>query len=145
MKPTIKRYLFAGFALFLAALTARRVERERHVEGSLEEGESGKPKLPPTRGRNGRTGPLPGVSGGSGAPSGPVPHAPNVSVTFSGTVVRKGAGLALREVAGTIYPLDGTPNAWSFEGADVRVTGKMNLATRLLHVDAIERAVLPAA
>lgn len=145
MKPTIKRYLFAGFALFLAALTSRRLDRERHIEGSLEEGDGGKPGLPPARGGNGRAGPLPGVSGGSGVPYGPLPHTPNVSVTFSGTVVRHGAGLALREVAGNVYPIDGTPVAWSFKGADVRITGKVNLATRLLHVDAIEPAVLPAA
>lgn len=141
MKSTIKRFLFAGIALSLAALTARRFEREQEIEGSLDRGQPNKPKLPPNHGGREHSGPLPGVSGGSGAP-GPLPHSPSVSVTFSGTVIRRGAGLALREVAGALYPLDGTPQAWSFQGASVRVTGKINLNTRLLHADAIEPAAL---
>ena len=142
MKSTIKRCLFAGFALSLVALTARRLEREQEIEGNLDRGEPNKPNLPPNHGGREQTGSLPGVSGGSGAPYGPLPHSPNVSVTFSGTVVRNGAGLALREVAGALYPLDGTPKAWSFEGASVRVSGKINLGTHLVYVDAIEPAVL---
>lgn len=140
MKSTIKRFLFAGIALSLAALTARRFERDQEIEGSLDHGEPNSPNLPPSHGGRDQAGALPGVSGGSGAPAGPVPH--NVSVTFSGTVVRSGAGLALREVAGVLYPLDVTPKAWSFEGARVRVTGKINLGTHLLSVDAIEPAAL---
>jgi hypothetical protein len=142
MKSTIKRCLFAGFAMTLVALTARRFEREEEIEGSLDQGRTGKSGLPPTQGDNQHLGSLPGVSGGSGAQHGPLPHSPNVSVTFSGTVVRNGAGLALREVAGALYPLAGASSARSFEGASVRVTGKINLATRLLHVEAIEPAVL---
>ena len=142
MKSTIKRYLFAGFALSLAALTARRFEREQEIEGNLDRGAPNQPNLPPNHGGRNQTDSLPGVSGGSGASHGPLPHSPNVSVTFSGTVVRNGAGLALREVAGVLYPLDGTPKAWSFEGASVRVSGKINLGTHLLYVDAIEPATL---
>jgi hypothetical protein len=142
MKSTIKRCLFAGIALSLVALTARRFERELEIEGSLDRPKPDEPALPSSRGGMGRTGSLPGVSGGSGSPLGPLPHSPSVSVTFSGTLVRNGARLALREVAGVLYPIDGTPNAWSYEGASVRVTGKIDLSTRLLHVDAIEPAVL---
>lgn len=142
MKSTIKRCLFAGIALSLVALTARRFERELEIEGNLDHPPSDHPTLPPSYGASGRSGTLPGVSGGSGSPMGPLPHSPVVSVTFSGTVVRDGSHLALREIAGVVYPLDGTPKAWSYEGASVRVTGKIDLATRLLHVDAIEPAVL---
>jgi hypothetical protein len=63
------------------------------------------------------------------------------TVTFSGTVVRTGPCFALRETAGILYPLDSTGRAWPFEGEDVRVTGKLDLDTRLLYVDAIEPAV----
>jgi hypothetical protein len=142
MKSTIKRCLFAGLAMSLVVLTARRFDCEQDIEGSLDHGGTGKPNLPPNHGGNEHVGALPGVSGGSGAQHGPLPHSPNVSVTFSGTVVRNGAGLALREVAGVLYPLDGAPSARSFEGASVRVTGKIDLATRLLHVEAIEPAAL---
>jgi hypothetical protein len=60
------------------------------------------------------------------------------TVTFSGTVVRNGPRFALRETAGVLYPLDSAGRAWAYEGEDVRVTGKLDLNTRLLYVDAIE-------
>lgn len=153
MKSTIKRMLFAGMALSLAALTARRFERELEIEGSLDRPGTDKPSLPSTRGGKKLSGSLPSVSGGSGRADalpnmpadgarGPLPHSPTVSVTFSGTLIRKGSRLALREVAGALYPLDGAAIARSFEGTPVRVTGKIDLSTRLLHVDAIEPAVL---
>lgn len=63
------------------------------------------------------------------------------TVMFSGRVVRNGPVFALRETAGVLYPLDSAGRAWPFEGEDVRVTGKLDLSTRLLYVDAIERAV----
>lgn len=153
MKAIIKRWLFAGFALSLAALTARRVERDLEIAGSLDIPQQDKSSLPAAQGGKGQAEALPSVSGGSGHTgplpgmpagnsTGPLPHSPTVSVTFSGKVVRKGSRLALREVAGVLYPLEATPNTWSFEGADVRVTGKINLSTRMLHVNAIEPAVL---
>lgn len=150
MKSTIKRWLFAGIALSLAALTSRRFQRELEIEGSLDGPQSGKPSLPPGRDGKGKASPLPTVSGGSGRTgplpgtpaAGPVLYSPTVSVTFNGTLVRKGSQLALREIAGSLYRLDGATNASGFEGTNVRVTGKIDLSTRLLHVDAIEPAVL---
>ena len=141
MKSTIKRWLFAGIALSLAALTASHCEREMEIEGSLSGPGSDEPSLPPSRGDNTIADPLSHPSGAN-RPTGARLHSSATTVTFSGTVVRSGPRLVLREVAGVVYPLDGTPNAWSFEGANVRVTGKIDLATRLLHVDAIEPAVL---
>jgi len=142
MKSTIKRCLFAGIALSLVVLTASRFDCEPEIEGNLDRPHPDKPALPPSFGGNGHASPLPGVSGGSGSSVGPLSHSLSVSVTFSGRVVRNGARLALREVAGTLYPLDGTPKVWSFEGAAVRVSGKMDLSTRMLHVEAIESVVL---
>jgi hypothetical protein len=75
-----------------------------------------------------------------------VPKAPSKriaapTVTFSGKVVRDGPSFALRETAGALYPLDSAGRAGHFEGEDVRVTGKLDLDTRLLYVDAIESYV----
>jgi Protein of unknown function (DUF5818) len=64
------------------------------------------------------------------------------TVMFSGTVVRSGPRFALRESAGVLYPLDSAGRAWPYEGEDVRVTGKLDLDTQLLYVDAIEPAAL---
>jgi hypothetical protein len=60
------------------------------------------------------------------------------TVTFSGTVVRSGPRFALRETAGVLYPLDSAGRAWPYEGEDVRVTGHLDMSSRLLYVDAIE-------
>jgi hypothetical protein len=140
MKSYIKRWLFAAMALTLAGLTTRRFA-QRQIEGSLDRPDRGKPSLPPSQGSNGHIGPLPHSTAANGH-AGPRPSSSATTVTFSGKLVRRGSRLALREVAGAMYPLDGTPNAWSFEGADVRITGKIDLSTRMLHVDAIEPAVL---
>lgn len=139
MKSFLKRCLLAGIGLSLAVLTARRFQQQE-IEGAVDRPQSGKDTLPPDAGANGHTPSLAHAS--SAGQAGPLPHSPIVTVTFSGTVVRNGSRLALREVAGVLYPLDGAPRAWSFEGSSVRVTGKMDLSTRMLHVDAIEPAVL---
>ncbi len=57
---------------------------------------------------------------------------------MSGTVVRSGSRFVLREKAGNDYPLDSIGRAWSFEGEDVRVVGKLDSSTRTLHIDQIE-------
>ena len=84
-----------------------------------------------------------GIATASGMPTtmAPANMAAAPTVTFSGTVVRNGPRFALRETAGVLYPLDSAGRAWAFEGEDVRVTGKLDLNTRLLYVDAIERSV----
>lgn len=138
MKSFIKRCLLAGIAFSLAALTAWRSHKQE-IEGDLDRPRSDKSALPPPAGATGQPPSLPRASAG---PTGPLPHSPIVSVTFSGTVVRNGSRLALREVAGVLYPLDGAPRASSFEGFSVRVTGRMDLSTRMLHVEAIEPAIL---
>jgi hypothetical protein len=125
MKSVIKRSLFVGIALALTALTVRRFSQENEIQGRVDT-----PPPPPLGDQPLRT--LPG------APLKPM-AAP--TVTFSGTVVRNGPRFALRETAGVLYPLDSAGRAWSFEGEDVRVTGKLDLDTRLLYVDAIESSV----
>ena len=63
------------------------------------------------------------------------------TVTFSGRVIRAGSRFALRETAGVLYTLDSAGRAWPFEGEDVRVTGKLDTSTRLLHIDDIQSMV----
>lgn len=64
-----------------------------------------------------------------------------ITVTFSGKVIRAGSRFALRETAGVLYILDSAGRAWAFEGEDVRVTGKLDTSTRLLHIDDIQSMV----
>jgi hypothetical protein len=144
--------------LTLAALTARRLRQEHEIEGSLDTPNRDKssPPLPETEMRQARAlpqNPEPPASPMTAAPSAaaniatatvmaatmaPANMAAAPTVTFSGTVVRNGPRFALRETAGVLYPLDSAGRAWAFEGEDVRVTGKLDLSTRLLYVDAIE-------
>jgi hypothetical protein len=132
MKSVIKRSLFIAISLALMALTVRRLQEELQIQGRVE------PPCAPPPDEGDRTLPEPAAK--------PVaaPVAPIVAptVTFSGTVVRNGPRFALRETAGILYPLDSAGRAWPFEGEDVRVTGKLDLDTRLLYVDAIEPSVL---
>ncbi len=58
--------------------------------------------------------------------------------TLSGTIVRDGGRFALRDFEGALYALDSTGRAWPFEGEEVRVTGYLDGASRMLHVCAIE-------
>jgi len=157
MKSMIKRSLFIAISLTLAALTARRLREEREINGTLDTPKRDKssPPLPEPEKQQGRTlpaSPAPPQSPRTAAPAAPrgiadsfmaakvapVPMAAAPTVTFSGTVVRNGPRFALRETAGVLYPLDSAGRAWAFEGEDVRVTGKLDLNTRLLYVDAIE-------
>lgn len=144
MKAVIKRCLFVGISLTLAALTARRFKQETELEGNaVKPGGRLEPKLRPAIG--------PQLNAAKPDPIRPIsPVLPGTqpspfsatTVTFNGTVVRNGSRFALRETAGELYPLDSAGRAWCFEGEDVRVTGKIDLSTRLLHVDAIEPVAL---
>jgi hypothetical protein len=148
MKSAIKRSLFAGIAGALVALTLRRYNcdaEEPDIDAEL--GQPADPaNLTPTGGpgpvdsldHSGTPAPILGDQPAKILPRRPAMAAP--TVTFSGTVVRSGPHFALRETGGALYPLDSAGRAWPFEGEDVRVTGKLDLDTRLLYVDAIEPA-----
>ena len=158
MKSMIKRSLFIAISLTLAALTAHRLRQDREIEGSLDSPDRDEsfPPLPEAENQQTRILPprpappespmtaAPRAAGGVASASvmaatmAPAYMAAAPTVTFSGTVVRNGPQFALRETAGVLYPLDSAGRAWAFEGEDVRVTGKLDLNTRLLYVDAIE-------
>ncbi len=135
MMSAIKRSLYLGMSVALVALTVRRYNKDARKVAEPEEPDGSctpdRPSAPTL------------VQGDP--PALVFPHRPAFAaptVTFSGTVVRSGPRFALRETAGILYPLDSAGRAWPYEGEDVRVTGKLDLDTQLLYVDAIEHAVL---
>lgn len=59
--------------------------------------------------------------------------------SFTGTVAKEGKKYVLK-VAGTSYELDNQDQAKQFEGKQVKVMGKLDTATNMLHVQSIEPA-----
>jgi hypothetical protein len=130
MKNLYRRWLIVGLTMSIFTLANLR----RKLESQLERDMGLTSETPPQDGQAGdvkATSPmLPILS--DGRPSNAT------TVTFSGTVIRSGGRFALLETGGVLYMLDSTGRAWPFEGEDVRVTGKLDTTTHLLHVDDIE-------
>ncbi|KAA6458721.1 hypothetical protein DYQ86_19425 [Acidobacteria bacterium AB60] len=125
MKNLYKRWLIVGLSMSIFALANLRRKLEAQVEREI-----GNPATPPAK--DGESKPTPVLPITDGRPS----YA--TTVTFSGTVIRSGGRFALLETGGILYMLDSTGRAWPFEGEDVRVTGKLDTTTHLLHVDDIQ-------
>jgi hypothetical protein len=143
MKSAFKRTLFVGISVALVALTVRRYNQDAEAEADNGELDSPEPASPGKLEPAGTPAPIPGDRPALVPPRRPAMAAP--TVTFSGTVVRSGPGFALRETAGILYPLDfaGRARPSEYEDDPVRITGKLDLDTRLLYVDAIEPVVMP--
>jgi len=62
------------------------------------------------------------------------------STTFTGIVMKDGEQYVLRDSAGSVYKLDDSSRAQSFEGKTVKVTGQLDPNSKLIHVDTIEAA-----
>lgn len=60
------------------------------------------------------------------------------SATFTGTIVKDGEQFLLKDSTGTVYKLDDSSRASTFEGKSVKVTGKLDTDAKLIHVEAIE-------
>ena len=60
------------------------------------------------------------------------------SVIVTGTIVKSGSNLVLRDSFGAVYQLDAQDKAAPFEGKSVKVTGKLEAEAKLLHVESIE-------
>jgi hypothetical protein len=60
------------------------------------------------------------------------------AVVITGTIAKNGSSFVLRDSSGTVYQLDAQDKAQPYEGKSVKVTGKLEAATNLLHVDTIE-------
>jgi len=58
---------------------------------------------------------------------------------FSGTIVKEKGKFVLKDTATKMsYQLDDQDKAKQFEGKQVKVTGKLNIETNLIHVENIE-------
>ena len=58
---------------------------------------------------------------------------------FSGTIVKEKGKLVLKDSAANVsYQLDDQDKARQFEGKQVKVTGKLDMNTNLIHVENIE-------
>jgi hypothetical protein len=63
---------------------------------------------------------------------------PARSAVYSGTIVTHGSGFVLRQPSGAVYHLDDPSQAQRFAGKPVKVTGKLDQAGILLHIEKIE-------
>jgi hypothetical protein len=60
---------------------------------------------------------------------------------FSGTIMKEKGKLVLKDTAANIsYQLDDQEKAKQFVGKQVKVTGKLDMNTNLIHVETIESA-----
>jgi uncharacterized protein YdeI (BOF family) len=60
------------------------------------------------------------------------------STTFTGTVVKDGEQYVLRDSTGSVYKLDDSSRASTFEGKTVKVVGRLDSNSKMIHVDSIE-------
>ena len=57
---------------------------------------------------------------------------------FTGTVMKNGEQYVLRDSSGSVYKLDDSSRAQSFEGKTVKITGRLDADSKTIHVDAIQ-------
>ena len=67
-----------------------------------------------------------------------MPNQDSKTATFSGTVVKDGEQYVLRDSSGSIYKLDDSSRAQAFEGKTVKVTGRLDANSKMIHVDSIQ-------
>lgn len=60
------------------------------------------------------------------------------TATFTGTVVKDGEQYVLRDSSGSVYKLDDSSRAQAFEGKTVKVTGRLDPNSKMIHVDSIQ-------
>ncbi|HEY1579377.1 MAG TPA: DUF5818 domain-containing protein [Terracidiphilus sp.] len=60
------------------------------------------------------------------------------TTTFTGTIVKDGEQYVLRDSSGGIYKLDDSSRAQAFEGKTVKVTGRLDADSKVIHVDSIQ-------
>ncbi len=58
--------------------------------------------------------------------------------TFTGTIMKDGEQYVLRDSSGGVYKLDDSSRAQAFEGKTVRVTGRLDVNSKIIHVDSIQ-------
>ena len=66
------------------------------------------------------------------------PQDQSKTTTFTGTIVKDGENYVLRDSSGGVYKLDDSSRAQTFEGKTVKVTGKLDADSKMIHVDSIQ-------
>ena len=67
-----------------------------------------------------------------------MPYQNSKTTTFTGTVVKDGEQYVLRDSSGSVYKLDDSSRAQAFEGKTVKVTGRLDANSKMIHVDSIQ-------
>ena len=67
-----------------------------------------------------------------------MPNQNSRTATFTGTVVKDGEQYVLRDSSGSVYKLDDSSRAQAFEGKTVKVTGRLDANSKMIHVDSIQ-------
>jgi len=80
----------------------------------------------------------PAASPQQGQTSGSQDQMNQANHTFTGTLVKSGNNYVLRTADNVTYQLDDQDKASKFEGKNVKVTGSLDAATNIIHVQAIE-------
>src|SRR3569833_900401 len=66
------------------------------------------------------------------------PQDQSKATTFTGTIEKDNENYVLRDSSGGIYKLDNSTQAQTFEGKTVKVTGKLDADSKMIHVDSIQ-------
>lgn len=66
------------------------------------------------------------------------PNNESKTTTFTGTIMKDGDQYVLRDSSGNTYKLDDSSRAQSFEGKTVKVTGRLDPDSKMIHVDTIQ-------
>jgi uncharacterized protein YdeI (BOF family) len=67
-----------------------------------------------------------------------VPNQDSAKTTFTGTVMKNGEQYVLRDSSGSVYKLDDSSRAQSFEGKTVKITGQLDADSKVIHVVTIQ-------
>jgi uncharacterized protein YdeI (BOF family) len=81
--------------------------------------------------------PMPVIQEPQNPPDQATPDA-SKTTTFTGTIVKDGEQYILRDSSGSVYKLDDASRAQSFEGKTVKVTGRLDRDSKIIHVDSIQ-------
>lgn len=60
------------------------------------------------------------------------------TTTFTGVIVKNGEQYVLRDSSGNVYKLDDSSRAQAFEGKTVKVMGRLDPDSKMIHVDSIQ-------
>jgi uncharacterized protein YdeI (BOF family) len=58
--------------------------------------------------------------------------------TFTGVIVKNGEQYVLRDSSGNVYKLDDSSRVQVFEGKTVKIVGKLDPDSKMIHVDSIQ-------